>query len=398
MANKKPIKSKLQIDPVSGLAFYDMTRLLKCDAYYNIIFGGRSGGKTCESLEYGITQFVKSGYKDQFVYLRRWDEDIKGKSGGTIFDALIDRNRISELTNGEYTTVLYRQRSYYLARYDEELDKVVPMSYPFAHAFSLSRGVHYKSSSYPNVTSIIFDEFLTNGAYLVDEYVLFMNLISTIVRKDAKVKIFMIANTINKSSIYFTEMNIKKIIDKMEQGTIEQLKTQRGTTLAIEYCADGNTVSKVKTPSDVYFGFDNPNLKMITEGVWEIGTYPHCTIRYSPSDVRYYYFIIWDYDVLQCNIVKRDGCLFTHIIRSNTQYEDIFTVNEETAQMKIISPGGTKHRVYCKNVTELPHWYTRLPKTRDKIGAYIAKFFIDEKVFYEDNEVGSIVQNYLNWC
>jgi len=396
----KAIKSKLQINPETGLAYYDISKLMKLNAVYSIVYSGRSDGKTSEGLEYILKRHVESGYRDQGAYLRRWDEDIKGEKGKTLFNGLMERDRISELTSGEYTHVVFKNRAVFLANYDEELDKLIPTGAPFMYVFSLSQWSHYKSTSFPNITTILFDEFLTNESYLIDEYIKFMNFISTIVRERGNVKIIMMANTVNKSSLYFKEMNLTQLVKDQAQGTIEQIKTKQGTSLAIEYGADTNKGSTVKKPSNKYFGFDNQKTAMITNGTWEIGDHPHLPIpyRYEEKNIRYFYHIIWDYDVLRCNIVKKDGCLFTHIIRDDIKYEDIYTIDEDTDETLIVSPAGKKHRVYCPVINPEPNWFTRLTSTRDKIGSLIAKMFLTEKVFYEDNEVGSIVLNYIKWC
>ena len=77
-----------------------------------------------------------------------------------------------------------------------------------AYALSISEVEHMKSSSYENVTSVIFDEFLTRRVYLVHEFVSFMNVLSTIIRKRENVQIFMLGNTVNRYCPYFSEMGL----------------------------------------------------------------------------------------------------------------------------------------------------------------------------------------------
>ena len=61
---------------------------------------------------------------------------------------------------------------------------------PFCYAFALSELEHDKSTAYPNVTTVLFDEFLSRKSYLPDEFVLFMNTLSTIIRERDNVKIY----------------------------------------------------------------------------------------------------------------------------------------------------------------------------------------------------------------
>ena len=207
--------------------FYRLDNILKHDADYNIIFGERSNGKTYAALEYGVKRFVESGFKEQTAIVRRWREDIKGKRAETLYSALTSNDRIRELTNGEYSEVFYFNGRWYLSNYDEDLQKHVPHTKPLAYSFALSEMEHDKSTSYPDITTIVFDEFLTRRYYLPDEFILFMNVLSTIIRHRSNVKIFMLGNTVNKYCPYFAEMGLKHI-GQMEQGTIDIYKFGKG--------------------------------------------------------------------------------------------------------------------------------------------------------------------------
>src|SRR5699024_6812002 len=216
------------------LKYYSLEKILEKNADYNLIFGERSNGKTYSALEYGIKQFVESGYKNQTAIVRRWKEDIKGKRAETLYNGLEANGRIAELTNGEYTEIYYFNGKWYLSNYDEGIQKHVPYTKPLAYAFALSEMEHDKSTSYPDVTTVIFDEFLTRRYYLPDEFILFMNVLSTIIRQRNNVKIFMLGNTVNKYCPYFKEMGLKHI-PQMEQGTIDIYKFGKGAlTIAVE--------------------------------------------------------------------------------------------------------------------------------------------------------------------
>lgn len=96
---------------------------------------------------------------------------------------------------------------------------------------------HDKSTSYPNITTIVFDEFLTRGSYLKDEFILFTNVCSTIIRQRNDVKIFMLGNTVNKYSPYFSEMGLSNIKNQ-KQGTIDIYRYgDSDLIVAVEYCA-----------------------------------------------------------------------------------------------------------------------------------------------------------------
>lgn len=367
MAKKKAKQEELK--------YYSLDKILEKNADYNIIFGERSNGKTYASLEYGIKQFVESGYNNQTAIVRRWKEDIKGKRAETLYNALESNGRISELTNGEYTEVYYFNGKYYLSNYDDNIKKHVPFTKPLAYTFALSEMEHDKSTSYPDITTIIFDEFLTRRYYLPDEFILFMNVLSTIIRQRNNVKIFMLGNTVNKYSPYFAEMGLKHI-PQMEQGTIDIYQFGKGQlTIAVEYA---DTINKNKE-SNKYFCFDDSeSVQMIINGAWEMAIYPHLTTHFEQKDIVFTYFIEFSGNVLQCEIVCKDNEYFTYI-------------HEKTTPIK----NPDTDLIYSLQHNEKKNYKRRLLATTTPLETKIARFYALEKVFFQSNEVGEIVRNYI---
>lgn len=353
--------------------FYSLKNILSKNAIYNIIFGERSNGKTYSVLKHGIEKYYKS--KEQMAIIRRWQDDFTGKRGLTMFDALVENDEITKITNGEWTGVYYYGSRWYLCRYED--DKRVVADEPFCYGFSISSMEHDKSTSYPKITTIVFDEFLTRRAYLPDEFILFMNVISTIVRHRNNVIIFMLGNTVNKYCPYFNEMGLTHVKD-MKPGDID-LYTYGNSelTVAVEY-ADG---TKSKKKSDKYFAFNNPKLSMITGGAWEIDIYPHCPHKYKPKDVVFTYFIKFDNEILQCEIVATDVDTFTFIHRKTTSLKD-----------------EDNDIIYSQLYDSRPNWKRKITKPTSSLEKKIYMFYAKDKVFYSDNEVGEIMRNYLIWC
>ena len=352
--------------------FYSLTKILNKKADYNIIFGERSNGKTYAALLYGLKRFVATG--EQFAYIRRWREDLRGKRAENLFSNHVANGAIEEITNGECNAIFYISGKWYLAKYDAEKKKYYPQNTPFCYGFCLSEQEHEKSSSYPNVTTIIFDEFLTRRYYLPDEFMLFMNLLSTIIRQRDNVKVFMLGNTINKYCPYFSEMGLKQVTN-MEQGTIDIYKFgQGGAVVAVEYCS---TIVKQKA-SNKYFCFDNQNLQMITGGKWELAAYPHLPAKYTPKDVLFVYYIVFNEVILQGNIIQKGSENFTYIHMKTTPIKD-----DDNAL------------IYSLEMNGKPNYKRKLLSTSTYIEAQVTKYFATDKVFYQNNEVGEIVRNYL---
>ena len=359
-----------------GMNFYSLSRVKSKHCQYNVIIGERSNGKTYACLAEGISNWVNSG--KQMAYVRRYREDFRGKRGDTLFNNHVHNGLISQLTDGEYDTVKHQAGRWYLAKYDQELRRAVPQEEPFCYGFSISETEHDKSTSYPNVTTVVFDEFLTRQYYLPNEFVLFMNTLSTIIRHRNDVTIYMLGNTVNKYCPYFREMGLSHVAD-MEMGKIDIYSYgDSPLKVAVERCAQSSRGGK---KSDIYFAFNNPELQMITGGAWEIALYPHLPIKYKPSDILFIYFIMFDDNILQCEIVNVGESYFTYIHQKTTPIQD-----------------EDNDVIFSESYDPRPNHFRNIRRPATNMTRRIADFFKQEKIFYQDNEVGEIVRNYLAFC
>lgn len=356
--------------------YYSLSNILKRRAQYNIIFGERSNGKTYACLKYGIEQYVKNG--GQMAYVRRSREDFIGKRGATMFDSLTANGEIKRITHGDWTDIYYFSSRWFLCRYDEKGNRITDEK-PFCFGFALSTGEHDKSTSYPLVTTIIFDEFIARQ-YLRDEFVLLANVISTIIRQRTNVIIFMLGNTVNKYACpYVNEMGLTHF-RAMQPGDIDVYKYgDSELTVAVEYCKP----NKQGKPNNFYFAFDNPKLSMITSGEWEMEIYPHLPYKYKPKDVILHYFIEYNDIRLHAEIVLLPDCTFTYIHPKTTDIS-------ETENKNVL--------IFSDVISPLPNHFRRINEPRNMICKKVYEYFITDRVFYSSNEVGEIVRNYLMWC
>ncbi|NLZ33727.1 MAG: phage DNA encapsidation protein [Clostridiales bacterium] len=355
--------------------YYDLRNILKTDSTYNIIIGERSNGKTYACLKYGVERYFKTG--EQFAIVRRWQTDIRGNRASEMFSALVKNGEIKKLSKGRYEGIHYWAGRFYPCNYNEMGKAIYSDNEVIAYPFSLSDTEHNKSISYPNITTIIFDEFITRQVYLPDEFILFMNTISTIVRDRTNVKIFMLGNTVNKYCPYFNEMGLKDI-HKQKQGTIDVYRYGNSKLrVAVEYC---RSMGKSKA-NNFYFAFDNPKLEMIKTGAWELDIYPHLPVKYKPKNVLFTYFIEHEEQLFQCNIILVDNNLFTYIHRKTTEIKN-----------------PDKDLIYTLEYNPKINYNRNILKHRNKLEQKIKEFFIHDKVYYQDNEVGEAINNYLMEC
>lgn len=349
------------------------------EAQYLMAIGERSNGKTYSALDYVLENYFKKG--EQFAYLRRFNEDIKPKHMKQLFAAHIENHVIGKYSDGHWNTLDYGSGRFLpmlIPTVDLEAD-IVRSTEPCGFAFDLNGMEHYKSISFPKITTIIFDEFLSRNGYLPNEFQLLMNAISTIVRQRTNVKIIMLGNTVNRFCPYFTEMGLHHVKDQ-KQGTVDLYNYgDSGLQVAVEYCSSSK--ERGGKSSDVYFAFDNPQLQMITGGAWEIAVYPKLVDKYKPKDVQLTVFFKFDSQYLQADLVTDDSRIYMFI-------------HPKTGDIKYPS----KDIVYCDHPDQRWNWKTCLTKQSDKLSIAILKLIRENKVFYANNETGEIFRNYLIWC
>lgn len=108
--------------------------------------------------------------------------------------------------------------------------------------------------------------------------------------------------------------------------------------------------------------------------------YPHLPqeSKYRPNQIVLTYFIQFENNTLQCEVVDTGTSTFTFIHRKTTPIQDedndiIFSMDFDTR----------------------PNHVRRLSKPVTKWQKRIAQYFVEDKVFYQDNAVGEIVRNYI---
>ena len=352
------------------------------NAQYYIMIGQRSNGKTFSVIERFLDNWWNSKETMSNAVIRRWEEDFNKSKGVKTFENLVFNaergNIVASKTNNKYNAIVFYLRAWWCVFINERGEEERRSPVPIAYAFAISLEPHYKSASYPRIKDILFDEMISR-TYLVDEFISFMNLLSTIIRLRDDIKIFMCGNTLSGYCPYIAEMGLKNI-RQMKLGDIVVYKMGKDERMKIVvYMTD--SITKKGKPSDIYFCFDNPALKMLTgENVWELALYPHCPTKYKPMNIKLIYFISFDGEVFQCEIIEKDKEWFTFIHRKTTPIKN------------------DKDIIFQQEFDYRDNVRRKITKPSDKLGKFIASFYTEDKVFYQDNEIGDMVHQYLSWC
>lgn len=356
--------------------YYDYTAIMGVDAIYRVIIGQRSNGKTYGWARQCIDHYLRDGLPS--AYIRRMDEMIKPKNIQALFDPHLEY--IKEATKGEYNGIEYRTNGWYLTRMERNAagawERVSKDMQPFCRSYAISTIETTKGADNGAVWSICFDEFMTRQFYLANEFVLFTQLLSSIIRDRDGVQIFMLANTVTKSCPYFKEMGLYRVL-KQEQGTIDVYQLgQDGDKIAVEYCAAVDTIKKKVSK---YYAFDNPQLEMITQGSWEMALYRHAPLNLS------------QYRVICTFFVEHDGLTIQGDVHLYQGYPIIFW-HFKTTEIK--DPEHTI--IYSQDVVDGNPLHQRDVKTVFcRAQNMIFDMIRTQKTFYADNETGEAVAAYL---
>jgi hypothetical protein len=346
--------------------YYSSKKIRKLGAIYNLIIGPRSNGKTYDWKENVLNDYTNKGHRG--AYIRRYDTEIAPKNLATLFDS----NDIERITKGKWNATDYKKHQFTLCiKVDGEI--IMRDEQPFCDVYALNTWEASKGADRGYVSSICFDEFMTRRAYLTDEFVIFQNMLSSIIRDREDVIIFMLANTVNKYCPYFKEMGLHNV-ENMTPGDIELYTFgETGLSVAVEMCAESQNTKSVKK----FYAFDNPQLEMITKGTWEVALYPHSPCEFTKYDILKRFYIIFNNKTIAGDIIKTSERFFI--------FYHMHTGNHEPDKNDIVYlEQNDGFYLHTKYLSDAPTDYHKL----------IAQLINHEREFYADNQIGEIIRNW----
>lgn len=174
-------------------SYYSYDRVLSYGAAINMIMGARGLGKTYGAKKFALKNAVNK--HEKFIYLRRYNTELKQIS--TFFDDIQHEFPGYEFNLQGRTAVCrvigdkkWREIGYFLA---------------------LSTAGNVKSVPFPDVTSILFDEFIIEtgmSRYLPDEVTKFLDFYSTVDRYQDNTRVLMMSNSVSIMNPYFAQWQI----------------------------------------------------------------------------------------------------------------------------------------------------------------------------------------------
>lgn len=168
--------------------YYDIDKTLSKQRLFNFVVGPRGVGKTYAAKTRVIKNFIKNN--EQFVYLRRYETELPAAEMRNFFDDVsVDFPDIEFKSGRGLFWIGPEIAGWY---------------------FPLSKATMLKSIPFPNVTMIIFDEFIIEVGshhYLPNEVRTFLECYSTISR-DRDVTTVFLSNAITMTNPYFIYFNL----------------------------------------------------------------------------------------------------------------------------------------------------------------------------------------------
>ena len=356
--------------------YYNIAPIDNTGAIYRMIVGQRSNGKTYSVCKHIIEDYFNEGKIG--AYIRRYEESITPKNLQRLFNPHLQL--IWELSEHKWNSIFYRSKEFHLCAIDSEGNIIAKDDTAFCITAAINTSESTKGEDRGEVHTIVFDEFMTRSGYLNNEFVRFMNLLSTLIRDRENAIVYMLANTVNKYCPYFAEMGLKNI-DKLAQGEIAVYTYgSSDLTVAVELCDE---VQATKQTASKYFAFDNPQLQMITRGAWEFQIYPRAPYKILQEDIVLKFYIQFAEQLLACEVVHstlkqycNDVFIFVH-----PQTKDI-SIDDNTI-------------MYVSDFSSC-RMHVRFLKDQPTEGHKLIYSLIQRKaVCFSDNDTGEVFRNWL---
>lgn len=333
--------------------YYDISNILKTNASYMMLLGQRSNGKSYQVKKVVLEEAYH--HDKLFVYLRRWERDIKQDYVTEYFSDM----PIKEITNGVYTGVLAYQG--YIFFYNLDDDNKIVKGKTIGRYLALNLNERYKSQVFKNYEYLIYEEFITDKLYLDNECRTLMQMVSTIFRS-RKGTVFLVGNTLSRVCPYFSEWSLTGTL-KQKPGTIEVYHyhvEDDVIDVAVEYCANSNKTNTM------FFGQAS---KQIISGEWDTEDLPHL-----PGDQQ-------DYECVYKVLVKYQSFNFMMNLLIDDEGSKIVFIYPHTGKTKV-------DRIIQDEFSINPLINNRLDP-RHKPEAHILDCFRFNKVCYSDNLTGT---------
>lgn len=291
---------------------YDIFHIPWQRTAYTMLISKRGVGKTTSVMLLGLILFKLYGV--QIQYIRQTDDMTTPKYAQELMSTILSCGYIEKLTNGRWNYAVYHAKRWVYANIDGSGKVVEKSDIHFCYTLSIDHSFDYKSNyNSPHGDLVCFDEFI-GKRYYPNEFIYFLDILSTIIRKRTGVPIVMLSNAIDEYSEYFDEFEINEEVRQMKRGDCRICESSGGTRIYVEMINhhDKNAARLNRE----YFGFKNPRLYAITgEGEWNVPLCKHYDIEDEPQVLDRTHYIKMGLNLLAIELCYSDK--YGHHVRAH---------------------------------------------------------------------------------
>lgn len=251
---------------MSEIQYFSLKPVLSRGCPMNFIIGHRSAGKTYAFKEWAIVDFLKN--KKEFVYVRRIEDEVQAVKK-TLFDDIAFKYNKEVKCTGNF---------FYIRDTIKEGEEPGKWE-KFGYIIPVSEQQSWKSSAFPLVNKICYDEFIienTRKKYLPKEVDQFISLVLTIAR-DRNVKVILLSNSGFISNPFFSYYNIKsqdfnkrEFVYRNERSVIFQLYKNNSNSKVLSK----GLIGKISNENYINYAINNAFMDSSLENVRDNITIP----------------------------------------------------------------------------------------------------------------------------
>ena len=240
---------------------------------------------------------------------------------------------------------------------------------------ALSTEQHVSGASFIDVDTIIFEEFMERGAYISNEPAKFDAFYSTIDRKQARVRVFMVGNSISRVCPYISAWGLEKVFSSIKQGEIktkEIEKEENKIKIAIEYCKSSGGKSMALSSAS----------SMVDSGSWQ--TFPQPKLPKSIKKYKSLYKFGFEF---------KDFKFLCELLQDKEDFTDVWFIypyyGEFKSDLLVISDVIKPSPYYQTDIYNLSIKNEKLKR--------LLSTFKENKIFYSDDLCGTDFKQVINF-
>lgn len=369
--NKLKMPKNVAYDPFH--VPFDVNNVNHCSYYF---FASKRGvGKTTTMLLLGLILFKLYGVVIQ--YIRQKEDMLRPKFAQELMKTILECGYIEKLTEGRWNYAYYYANKWVFCNLSEAGKIEEKTAIHFMYELSIDQSFTYKSNyNAPHGDWIVFDEML-GRKYEPNEFIYFMDILSTIIRKRQGVRIILLTNAIDEYSEYFEEFEIEEQLKKLKRGDCDICTSSGGTKIYVEKI-DQNDKNAARLNKE-YFGFKSPMLYAITgEGDWNVRVCKH-----------------WDLEDEEAELIDR-----THYIKMGLNMVRLELMRSPKYGYHVRIQKATK--IYPDSIIytmdEIEDARYRHSKGYSKVDRFLWDLLVKDKWHYRTNSQKNFVDKYNLIC